>query len=58
MAANSAAAGKIERAEEISEISPIATLERALHRELSTSCRIGCKAGSSGTDHNSVINPI
>ncbi len=43
MAANAAAAGELERAEEISEGSSIPTPEPALRGALSTSCRTGYK---------------
>ncbi len=54
MAANSAAAGELERAEEISEGSPM--LESALCRALSTSSRADHKGGWSGIGQ--LMNPL
>jgi hypothetical protein len=45
MAANAAATRELERAEENSEGSPILTLELALRRASSTSCRADHKRG-------------
>jgi hypothetical protein len=55
MAANAATAGELERAEEISEGSPIRTLESALRRALSTSSRADHKGGWPGIGQ--LINP-
>jgi hypothetical protein len=57
MAANAAAAGELERMEEIRKVSPIPTLEPALCRALSTSSRGDHKGEWPSIGRKSVMNP-
>ncbi len=57
MTANAAAAGELERAEEIIEGNPMLTLELALSRAPSTSSRADHKKWWPSLGYKSVINP-